>query len=163
MPSRQNTTSNSSTLTCEQVREIFHTRGKRSTKPREELYALLAQRRGEHLSAEDLFTLIRQTSPGISLATVYNTLEALVDVQLLRRIATPVDRARFDTVLEPHAHIVTADGHVFDAPRDLSDSVFDELTKSILPQIEKKMGIKIDRAALKFLTSATGAQVKAAR
>lgn len=163
MPSRQNNTVDSPPLTCEQVREIFHSRGKRSTRPREELYALLAQRHGQHLSAEELFTLIRQTCPGISLATIYNTLDALVDVQLLRRIATPIGRARFDTVLEPHAHVVTADGHVFDVPRDLSDAVFEELTKAILPQIEKRMGIKIDRAALKFLTSATGANFKDAR
>lgn len=159
MPSRQATPSSHTPLTCDQVREVFHSRGMRSTKPREDIYQLLAQRVGQHLSAEDLFGLIRQTAPGVSLATVYNTLDALVDIQLLRKIATPIGCARFDTILEPHAHVVTADGFVFDVPRELSDAVFLELTTNILPQIEKKMGIKIDRAALKFLSSATGSQV----
>ena len=163
MNSRPQAAPKSTPLTIEQVREIFHSRGKRSTKPREDLYRLLSQRHDQHLSAEDLFTLIRQDSPGISLATVYNTLDALVDVQLLRKIATPIGRARFDTVLEPHAHVVTADGQVFDVPRDLSDAVFEELISKILPQIEKRLGVKINRAALKFLTSASAAQVKAAQ
>jgi Fe2+ or Zn2+ uptake regulation protein len=146
-------------LSSEEIRELFKSRGLRITRQREELFQLLLQRPAQHPSAEELFKLIRAADPGISLATVYNTLEALSEAQLIRKIATPVGRARFDSVMEPHAHMVTADGFVFDVPRDLSDAVFEEIAKKISPQLERRMSVKIDRAAIKFLTPALGSQI----
>jgi Fur family peroxide stress response transcriptional regulator len=143
---------NSVKYTSAQVRDLLHERGMRHTRQREDLFLLLVGQPGHHPSAEELFKEIRERDPGISLATVYNTLDALVEAQLIRKIATPGGPGRFDAVMEPHAHLVTADGQVFDVPREISDELFDEVMKRLTPLLEKKMGVKVDRAAVKFFT-----------
>src|SRR5688572_33199603 len=89
------------------VREVFARRGLRCTRQREILYEVLAECRS-HPTAEDLFRLaaVRAGTPGccdgglepMSLATVYNALDAFVAAGLARRIACPCGPARFDEI-----------------------------------------------------------------
>ena len=59
--------------------------GQRPTKQREHIYALLLEKR-DHPTADEIFARARIGMPTISLATVYNCLETLVETKLIRQV-----------------------------------------------------------------------------
>jgi Fur family iron response transcriptional regulator len=73
----------------------------------------------EHPSADQVFARVRATSPGLSRATVYNTLNLFVAKGLLRSMALDGGRVLFDPNVEPHHHFVDeATGEIHDVPWD---------------------------------------------
>jgi Fe2+ or Zn2+ uptake regulation protein len=86
--------------------EITHqlaARGVRLTKQREEVFGMLLQKR-DHPTAAELFLRAKKHMPSISLATIYNCLDALVDCDLVKQVH--VDRAatRYCANLKEHSH-----------------------------------------------------------
>jgi Fur family peroxide stress response transcriptional regulator len=63
-------------------------------------------RRLDHPSAETLYRDISAALPGLSRATVYRTLETLVELGLAARIAHPGSEVRYDPKIERHHHLV---------------------------------------------------------
>ena len=61
---------------------------------------------GEHPDAERVFLGVRQRLPTVSLDTVYRTLWMLNDLELIRTLGPPRERARFDANLNNHHHFV---------------------------------------------------------
>jgi len=61
--------------------------------------------REDHPSARQIYDEIR-TETGISFATIYNTLETLVDMDLIKEIDFEHDENRYDTNLTPHLNLV---------------------------------------------------------
>jgi Fur family peroxide stress response transcriptional regulator len=61
-----------------------------------------------HPTAQAIFEQLQGDLPSLSQATVYNTLQAMVEIGLVREIAiTSEDGAvRFDANVSPHAHVV---------------------------------------------------------
>ena len=80
--------------------------GKRSTK-REQILGTFLEQEG-HLSADDLFGLVRRKHPGIGRATVYRTLQWMVDQGLARKVDFGEGRSRFEpTYRHPrHFHLI---------------------------------------------------------
>jgi Fe2+ or Zn2+ uptake regulation protein len=62
--------------------------------------------RSQHLTAEQVLALVSEILPGVSLPTVYATLELLEALGLARRLATGNGAVLFDSRVEPHAHTV---------------------------------------------------------
>lgn len=60
----------------------------------------------EHPRAEDIYERVRRTFPGISLGTVYNTLNLLAERGLIRALPHPDKTARFDGKVHRHYHVV---------------------------------------------------------
>jgi len=59
-----------------------------------------------HITAQDVKRYLEVSFPNVSLATVYNTLNMLVDVGLLRAIHIPdSQKVIFDSTLGKHYHI----------------------------------------------------------
>lgn len=85
------------------------------TAQREALYRALCATRA-HPTAEELYIGVRGTVPGLSLATVYNTLEMLVTAGFALKL--PGDGpARYDATCDPHGHArCTVCGAVLDLP-----------------------------------------------
>lgn len=86
-----------------ELRDALREHGQRYTAQRAAVYTFLASVR-THPTAEDVFRAVRQELPGISLATVYNSLEALVGCGLASRLAFSDGSARYDGQVEPHLH-----------------------------------------------------------
>ncbi len=84
--------------------------------------------------------MVQGIAPGMSLATVYNTLEALCGAGLARKIATVDGAARYDADLSDHAHLMTDDGRVLDVPPDLSRSIRDGLPEDFRGRLERSVG-----------------------
>lgn len=104
--------------------------GLRSTPQREVVYHALLQRR-DHPTADEVFARVRPELPGISLATVYNCLETLVQCELVRAVNFERGPTRYCPNLRPHAHFhddLTGATHDIDLPAGLLDQI-----KSILP------------------------------
>jgi len=84
---------------------------KRSTK-REQILGTFLEQEG-HLSADDLFGLVRGKHPGIGRATVYRTLQWMVDQGLARKVDFGEGRSRFEpTYRHPrHFHLICEKCH----------------------------------------------------
>jgi len=89
-------------------------RGLRSTSQRENVYAVLLQER-DHPTAEDVFLRAKQRLPDISMATVYNCLDALVKCDLVKQVKVRRGATRFCPNMREHCHFYCqACGEVFD-------------------------------------------------
>jgi Fe2+ or Zn2+ uptake regulation protein len=84
--------------------ELLHSRGQRVTSQRLVILRAL-RRRGEHATAEEIHRWVHAELPGISIPTIYATLDLFVELGLARRIETGT-AALYDAGLEPHQHAV---------------------------------------------------------
>ncbi len=57
-----------------------------------------------HPSAEDIYKTLHKKMKGLSLATVYNTLERLVELRAVDKIVINEERAQYDLARTPHHH-----------------------------------------------------------
>lgn len=95
----------------------LHQAGLRVTRPRLGLARLIYGDGHRHLTAESLQRQARAAGIEASLATVYNTLNRLTEVGLLREIVVDTRRTYFDTNTEPHYHFFHEDdGRLEDIP-----------------------------------------------
>lgn len=104
--------------------------GLRNTPQREVIYSVLLQKR-DHPTADEVFARVKAELPTISLATVYNCLEALVQCKLVRAVNFEREPTRYCPNLRPHAHFhddQTGSTHDIDLPPDLLERV-----QAILP------------------------------
>lgn len=101
------------------------TSGLRSTPQREVIYDVLLKKR-DHPTADEVYARVRAELPAISLATVYNCLETLVQCDLVRAVNFERGPTRYCPNLHPHAHFhdeQTGSTHDIDLPEGLLDKV----------------------------------------
>ncbi|MFB9275940.1 Fur family transcriptional regulator [Cohnella cellulosilytica] len=79
--------------------------GYKLTPQREITLKVLLENEKDHLSAEDVFMLVRQKFPEIGLATVYRTLELLAELHIVQKMNFGDGVARFDLRQEGHDHM----------------------------------------------------------
>ena len=104
--------------------------GLRSTPQREVVYDVLLRKR-DHPTADEVFARVKSGLPSISLATVYNCLETLVQCDLVRAVNFERSPTRYCPNLRPHAHFhdeQTGKTHDIDLPPELLEKV-----SSVLP------------------------------
>ncbi len=89
--------------------------GLRPTSQRRAVYGVLASSQ-DHPSAEDVFLRSRKILRTISLATVYNCLETLVDCGLVRAVHRDRLPTRYCANRSEHAHFHDESGEVTDVP-----------------------------------------------
>jgi Fe2+ or Zn2+ uptake regulation protein len=71
----------------------------------------------EHPSADKVWARVKAGFPMISRATVYNTLNLLVEKGLLRELHLAPDSIVFDPKLEAHHHFIDeSSGRIYDVP-----------------------------------------------
>ncbi len=81
--------------------------GLRSTPQREHVYNVLLQKR-DHPNAEEVFLRAKRGMPDISMATVYNCLDALVRCGLIRQVQLDRGATRFCPNMREHGHFYCA-------------------------------------------------------
>lgn len=73
-----------------------------------------------HPTADEIYGMVRQKLPRISLGTVYRNLEVLSSLGLVRKLENAAGQKRFDGDVSPHHHIRCDTcgkvGDIFDAP-----------------------------------------------
>jgi Fe2+ or Zn2+ uptake regulation protein len=94
-----------STRVEEPLHAALRARGQRVT-PQRLVIAAAVRDLGHHATAEEIFTEVGARLPGVSLPTVYATLELLEDMGLVRRVATESGTAVYDPGTDQHHHLV---------------------------------------------------------
>ena len=104
--------------------------GLRATSQREIVYQVLLNQR-DHPSVDEVFSRVKILMPTISLATVYNCLDALVGCGLVKQVNFERGASRYCPNLHDHAHFHDdATGRIVDI--DLPPDVLAQL-RSLLP------------------------------
>ncbi|MCR8642378.1 transcriptional repressor [Paenibacillus sp. N1-5-1-14] len=80
----------------EQIKQQLQSQGYKLTPQREATVRVLLENEDDHLSAEDVFMLVRDKAPEIGLATVYRTLELLSELHVLEKMNFGDGVARYD-------------------------------------------------------------------
>lgn len=151
-------------------RAILEQRGVRPTRQRLAILAALRACHGEHPTAEELHRLvnhgaahpidggaddaedpltisshgIRTRGRCISLATVYNTLEALHRAGLCRLVPTPEAR-RWDAGTHDHVHLrITNEQVVVDLPTELGNRLLHGVDPALIREIESRLNVRVD-------------------
>ena len=108
--------------------------GLRATPQREHVYDVLLQKR-DHPTAEEVFLRAKRGMPDISLATVYNCLDALVQCGLVRQVQLDRGATRFCPNMREHGHFYC----------DTCDTVYDvDLPAKPKPTIILPHGFKAE-------------------
>lgn len=93
------------TASKEAIAERLRAVGMKAT-PQRVLILRELMSRGDHPTADDIYKAVRREQPSISFNTVYQTLQALTDKELINVIRPLVDAARYDAVTEVHGHFM---------------------------------------------------------
>jgi Fur family peroxide stress response transcriptional regulator len=64
-----------------------------------------------HPSAADIFRSVSERFPTMSFATVYNTLDTLKTLRMVRELTIDPEKKRFDPNMKPHGHLICVDCH----------------------------------------------------
>lgn len=120
--------------------------GFRFTPQREHVYHLLLQN-GDHPTAEQVFMRAKATMPDISIATVYNCLDALVKCRLVREVTLDRGATRFCPNMREHGHFCCEEcGRTFDVefadetksslrlPRGFTPTGYDLSVRGLCPE-----------------------------
>ena len=82
----------------DRIKKQLHGASYKLTPQREATVLVLLEHEEDHLSAEDVFLLVKEKAPEIGLATVYRTLELLTDLKIVDKINFGDGVSRFDFV-----------------------------------------------------------------
>jgi Fe2+ or Zn2+ uptake regulation protein len=129
-------------IDAEMLRQIFAEHGLRTTRQRESVYRALSMTR-EHPSAEQLLSQVHEIDPEVSQATVYNTLDTLVECGLATRLpaVSSGGACRYDANTSEHVHMVLDDGRILDVPDDLSAKLLDAVPAELLAELSSRLGV----------------------
>ena len=105
----KSSTKNSAALT-----ERLNASGLRPTPQREVVFKVILEKR-DHPTADEIFARVKAQMPTISLATVYNCLETLVQCHLIRQVNLERAPTRYCPNLHEHGHFHDqATGQIYD-------------------------------------------------
>lgn len=131
-------------------------RGHKLTPQRWAIISIFLVNKGRHLSADDVYTMLKEAYPNNGIATVYRTLDLLEEIGVLKKLDFGDGRARYEVADDDthhHHHLVcTCCGKITEFEDDLLDSV--ETT------IERKTGFSIRDHVLKFYGLCANCQAK---
>ncbi|CAM3566148.1 Fur family transcriptional regulator [Marinicrinis lubricantis] len=80
----------------EKIKQQLQAQGYKLTPQREATVRVLLENEEDHLSAEDVFMLVKEIAPEIGLATVYRTLELLTELHVVEKMNFGDGVARYD-------------------------------------------------------------------
>lgn len=112
----------------ERIKKQLHSQSYKLTPQREATVRVLLENEADHLSAEDVYLLVKEKAPEIGLATVYRTLELLSELKVVDKINFGDGVSRYDLRKEGaehfHHHLVCTEcGSVEEIEEDLLGDV----------------------------------------
>lgn len=130
--------------TLESIKEGLARKGYRITRQREAILRILLDHSDEHLTAENVYEMVKTEDPSIGLATVYRTLELLKDEEIINQLDFAEGCARYEYHDQPHHHhlVCMKCGRVV----EFSDELLEQVEKAIA----KEYGFEIVGHRLKF-------------
>jgi len=125
----------------DKIKHQLQSKGYKLTPQREATVRVLLENEEDHLSAEDVFMLVKQKAPEIGLATVYRTLELLSELHVVEKINFGDGVARYDlrtdTSKHHHHHLIC-----------VQCGSMDEIREDWLGPLEERLDKEFDFAVL---------------
>lgn len=90
---------------CEKLKDKEY----KLTPQRKIIIKAIMEKDKSHLSAEELYSIVKESSPDIGLATVYRTLDLLAELGILQKMDFGDGKARFelnDQEVHHHHHLI---------------------------------------------------------
>ena len=116
------------------------------TPQRKTILKVLLDNQEEHLSAEDIYQIVKPDYPEIGLATIYRTLELLADIDVLQKMNFDDGKARYEFSNDDehhHHHLICLKCHKV---IEFNDDLLDVLEKAI----SEKKNFEVVDHKLKF-------------
>ncbi|RMH19022.1 MAG: transcriptional repressor [Gammaproteobacteria bacterium] len=132
------------------LQHLFSEHGLRCTKQRRAIYKALCGHCG-HPTADELYQAVKSRVEGISLATVYNTLEALCCAGLAYKLSGCGGNGstRYDAAGEDHLHLrCRKTGQVADAPDDLGRRILEHIPSELIDELQHRTGFTVSKIQL---------------
>src|SRR5688572_30492603 len=143
----------------DRLRRALEGAGCRCTRQRAAVFAHLEQAT-DHPTTDEIYRAVRQKLPRISLATVYNALDALVESRLATRLTYGDGSARYDCRMDDHYHlrdVVT--GEVRDLPAEFDPDLLRKLDPRLLDQL-RESGVEVAGYRLEVLVRFRDASIE---
>ena len=114
----------------ENFTSVLHERGVRVTPQRAHVWRVLLES-GDHLTAEEIWERSRDVLPGLELSTVYRTLDALREADLVVESRLPEGPRVFEAHVGQHSHLLCeVCGRIFHLPSTADSKLLEALEKS---------------------------------
>ena len=131
----------------DEIKKELHSKGYKLTPQREATLTVLLEREEDHLSAEEVFFLVKEKAPEIGLATVYRTLELLCELKIVDKISFGDGVSRYDLRKEGiehfHHHLVCSEcGTV--------EEIIEDLLVDVEKIVERDWQFKVEDHRLTF-------------
>ncbi len=131
----------------ERIKKLLHSASYKLTPQREATVRVLLENEEDHLSAEDVYLLVKEKSPEIGLATVYRTLELLTELKIVDKINFGDGVSRYDLRQEGAAHF---HHHLVCIECGAVDEIQEDLLEDVEAIVERKWNFKIKDHRLTF-------------
>ena len=136
---------------ADELQRLFVRQGLRLTPQRSAVYGALASS-SSHPTADDLYRQVSLAHKGISLATVYNTLEAFCRCGLAKKLPTESASSRYEAATHNHLHLRdTRTGRVLDVPDDLSEAILDNLPRQAIDALQRRLHFKVKHIKIELI------------
>ncbi|WP_096201061.1 ferric iron uptake transcriptional regulator [Bacillus sp. FJAT-45350] len=131
----------------ERIKKQLHSQSYKLTPQREATVRVLLEHEEDHLSAEDVYLLVKEKAPEIGLATVYRTLELLNELKVVDKINFGDGVSRYDLRQEGAAHF---HHHLVCIDCGAVDEIQDDLLGDVEEIVERDFNFKIKDHRLTF-------------
>lgn len=114
----------------EQLKE----KGYKVTAQRKKVLDVMKENIGQHLTAEEIYELVKKKAPNIGIATVYRTISLLEKMNLIFKIdfgsgSVKYEWDRMDT-LHRHHHLICLEcGKIIEAGEDLLENIEEKISQ----------------------------------
>ena len=122
----------------EKVKELLREKGLKVTSQRLMVLNILSAHGDEHLTVEEIYDLAKEESPEIGLATIYRTVQVLLELHVIEKVTFDDGFARYELNGEEtgsgHRHhhaICTQCGKVYSLETDLLDTLEKQVFESL--------------------------------
>lgn len=133
----------------EQFKTLLKEKGLKVTNQRVAILKVLQERPDKHLSAEEIYDLVREQYPEIGLATVYRTIQLLSELHLIDKLSLDDGYVRYEigkaeeASAHHHHHLICLNcGAVF--------SFEDDLLEPLEAKIEEATGFQVSDHEVKL-------------
>jgi Fur family ferric uptake transcriptional regulator len=130
----------------EKVKSRLKAKDYKITPQRKIIINTFAENMEKHLSAEDVYQIVKYSHPEIGLATIYRTLDLLAELQILKKINFGDGKTRYEFSEDNDHH----HHHLICLECEKVTEFEDDLLESLETVISKRNGFKIVDHQLKF-------------
>ena len=122
----------------EKVKDLLREKGLKVTSQRLMVLNILSAHGDEHLTVEEIYDLAKEESPEIGLATIYRTVQVLLELHVIEKVTFDDGFARYELNGEEtgsghrhHLAICTQCGKVYSLETDLLDTLEKQVFESL--------------------------------